>query len=375
MDAASRFRALLELELPKTDHPFSLWHVKSHTKKCRKLIFTRTHDTTPNTCCQHLCLITYKGILIFGIEVFIYESPDFSTVFISKADTSGFYDVSEGRLNVGLVTRAVLKGILRYYVPVHKKVRICLFAKSQGQYLFLGSKNNPRKHILGDGQLVRWWLQMLDSLSEEFDEIKKSCLIIPGCNSRDTTSYFPRDPKITWTVGDIFWEDDPKNENTLAIRRIPRFPDDPKTRFLESLVSAKRAKQVTRNQFWEEMPSRQEFLLCKSVGIIGLEGFLKGSEHMSVDGAHSVSQSDYKLIMEVLLSLDFSSKESASHATEEIAKRIPDFAIIEIEGQKAQPELKATERPPEGDSDLKRNINVLGAGLVRKKRKGNSTIS
>lgn len=371
MDASDRFLSLLEPELPRAGNPYSLWHVKSHTKKCRKLIFTRTNDVTPNTCSEHLFLMTYNGMLFYGLEALIYESPEHSTLFISKADTSGYLEESAGHLNIGAVTSALLRGVLRYYVPTHKRVRLCLFAKSQGQYLFLGSKENPAKHVLEDGQLVRWWLRVLDGLADEFGQIIKSGLVIPGCNPRDTCRYFPESSRMNWFVGDIFGEGDSVSDRTLAIRRIPRFPDDPKTRFLESLVSTRRAKRVSRTQFWEEMPSRQEFLLCKSVGIIGLEGILDAQRHQSLEGAHSVGQRDYKAIVDLLLSLDFSSRHAARHATEEVAKRIPDFAIMTIAGRKAMhshPEYKVTRSSEDPEVSRKREVNVLGAGLVRRKK-------
>lgn len=44
------------------------------------------------------------------------------------------------------------------------KIVISLFARAQSQYLFPGSADHGKKHVLDDRQLIRWWARVLDPL-------------------------------------------------------------------------------------------------------------------------------------------------------------------------------------------------------------------
>lgn len=279
-------------------------------------------------------------------------------MFVSKADTTGHYPSDKPPTQMGKVVQQLLRGLIRYYLPLDKPVRVCLFAKAERQYLFLGSAKNPLKHVLSDAQLVKWWASCLDGLKSEFSSIKKCALQIPGASEAAVKSYLPSNPQLPWTVGDIFWEGAP-DDPTIAVKRIPRFPDDPKLRFLEFLVAEKRVKKVSRAQFWIELQSRQEFRLGTTVGIFGLEGTV--DKHESLEGNHSITQKEARLLREVTLEGDYSTKSSAEYSSNEFASRVPSYAEIDVKGTLTTPVVKRTVETPQ--------VNVLSAGLVRKKQK------
>lgn len=357
MLAESRFVDLLAPVLPPLE--FKLFHLKTHFKKCRKLVFTSKNDKSLDTCATHFFVLALGGIDLLALEVYIYESPGITTLFVSKADTTGHYTKDKPPLQTIRVVQQLLRGLMRYYIPIDKPVRVCLFAKAERQYLFLGSAKNPVKHVLTDAQLVRWWARCLDGLASEFRSVTKCALQIPGAADSAVKSYFPPDHQLPWTVGDIFWEGSPE-DSTIAVKRIPRFPDDPKHRFLEFLVAERRVKKVTRAQFWLELQSRQEFRLGTTVGIFGLEGFI--ATHENLEGSHSITQREAKILKEVTLEGDYSTYQGAECSSSEFAARVPENAEIDITGTCTAP-------PPPKRPASSPQVNVLNAGLVRKKRK------
>lgn len=356
MLAESRFVDLLAQVLPPLE--FKLYHLKTHLKKCRKLVFTHTSDKSLDAYATHFFVLSLNGIDLMALEVYIYESRENTTMFVSKADTTGHYPSTEPPAQMGRVVQQLLRGLIRYYLPLDKPVRVCLFAKAERQYLFLGSAKNPAKHVLSDAQLVKWWARCLDGLKSEFSSVEKCALQIPGASEAAVKSYLPTDSQLPWRVGDIFWEGTP-DDPTIAVKRIPRFPDDPKNRFLEYLVAEKRVKKVSRAQFWLELQSRQEFRLGTTVGIFGLEGTV--GKHEVLEGNHSITQKEFKLLKEVTLEGDYSTKASAEYSSNEFASRVPSYAEIDIKGTLISPVAKRTIEKPQ--------VHVLSAGLVRKKQK------
>ena len=73
-----------------------------------------------------------------------------------------------------------------------------------------------------------------------------------------------------WKEGDIFMG----SPQDIAVYKIPVFPDDPKSRFLEHLVEESRAKTTRLSAFWTELQARQEFRLGVTVSVIGVSGLI-----------------------------------------------------------------------------------------------------
>lgn len=152
-------------------------------------------------------------ILVLGVEVLVFSTASLTTVFVSKADSTGFLSrpVAQGQ-GASSIIRTVIAAFLEWLVAqnlspkisesasaveqgstppqtIHdstierqipisasadkrapsrgKKLVLSLFARSQNQYLFPGSVENKTKHVLDDRQLIKWWCRLLDELVQK----------------------------------------------------------------------------------------------------------------------------------------------------------------------------------------------------------------
>ncbi|GMM36863.1 H3 histone acetyltransferase [Saccharomycopsis crataegensis] len=161
-------------------------------------------------------------------------------------------------------------------------VEISLFTRAEKQYLFPYSYRNLNKHVLSDRDLLSWWLYLLNKLVVDntvFSKLIHSTLTIPGEDKMAIDRFIHKyntPGKKVWGLGGIY--DDQGDKSQLAVFQIPLFPDDPKGRFLEHLVTENRIKKVSTGQFWSELAVRQEFRLSNIVGIIHIKGLSSGQE-------------------------------------------------------------------------------------------------
>lgn len=158
---------------------------------------------------------TTNHVLVFGIEVLIFTTGSLTTIFVSKADSSGFltrptHSSQPSSSIIRTVTSAFLEWLVcrnlsssppdptdvtRHEVGSRaavdestsstneagnvpdrtpgsqerrrgRRLVLSLFARSQNQYLFPGSIENATKHVLDDRQLIKWWCRVLDGLVE-----------------------------------------------------------------------------------------------------------------------------------------------------------------------------------------------------------------
>jgi regulator of Ty1 transposition protein 109 len=369
MTEADGFHSTLEEALPRLNNRFSLVHIRTVSQKCRRLVFVpkkRSKSVPMDTKSTHFFVLSYDELDVFALETILFESATSMTLFISKADTTGHY-YEDLPLSIMDVTTALIREIIRYYGKPSKPLRICLFAKSDRQYLFPLSSENPKKHVLPDAMLVKWWLRTLDPLHDEFNSIRKAKLQIPGSDTTAIEAFFPKESNMPWQVGDIFWEDIENNNKTKkgAVFCIPRFPDDPKGRFLDYLVLEKRAKKTSREQFFLELQSRQEFRLGSVVGIIGMEGNVKdnGTTALVTSDPPCMSYKKFEDLKNCIMGWDYSTKDAARQASCELLMRAPHSSVIEIEGKRQKPVERKRSLEPNT------NVNLLGGLLVRKKRK------
>lgn len=346
--------------LPKLPQPFQLHHVRTVAKKCRRLVYIpkKSAKTTPlDTQTVHFFTLTYENLALYAMELYVFESPLLVTVFVSKADTTGHFPIEENNApSYALLSTELIRIILHDYINTSKPVRLCLFAKSASRYLFPGSELNTKKHVLKDTSLVKWWARVLDPLANEFLTIDKVRMAIPGSDDNSVKACFPQSALMQWSVGDIF-DADP---DLPAVKCIPRFPDDPKSRFLDFLVAEKRALKTSRNQFWLELPSRQEFRLGSVVGIIGLEGRIKPNS-TSIDLTPAVKYSQFIDVYECIMSQDFSTRSKAETSTATLIEQLGDESLYEIVGELPPREKKKKQLEPV--------VNTLNVGLIRKKKK------
>lgn len=251
-------------------------------------------------------------IIVFGMEVLVYTTAHLTTIFVSKADSTGFLHLLKLPHKVS-VLRLVSNTFLSYLARTHQRpgVRlvISLFARAQNQYLFPGSIENAEKHVLDDRGLIKWWCRSADPILREHEpesasqdskqqsqtsEAAKASatayLIVPGCDRFETRTFFPATAKSDP-------QDRPRWLNSYPLHQmvhdpsapprclVPRVPDDPKTRFLVDLddelpepAEAENAPPATGlwrsvrsvDQFWEMMSFRQECSAGRLVGFLWL---------------------------------------------------------------------------------------------------------
>jgi len=238
-------------------------------------------------------------VLVYGLEVLIYSTAFSTTFFVSKADSTGYLKL----LNLPKGSPSPLKDISATFLShlIERRLRpgtrsiLSLFARAQGQYLFPGSSDNKYKHVLDDRELIRWWCRVLNPILETDKDIRVTTthdgrrwesvhgyLKVPGLDDHDIKSFLPRlrEPSAhrLWTVGHPL--QNLSRYNAVPPRcLVPRFPDDPKSRFLDELdseLSISQGKAVngewrsvkTLDQFWEMMAFRQECSAGRLVGFI-----------------------------------------------------------------------------------------------------------
>ena len=272
---------------------------------------------------------------VFAIEVIIYDSASFTTLFVSKADSNGYlYLVAlpKGKRSIlKRISRAFLQYLIRKHESLQKRLLLSLFARSQNQYLFPGSIENPQKHVLTDRELIRWWCQVFDEIIQEYSVdpsdgsaekdathessiCVKAYLRVPGCDSYETRGFLPSYARYANTKPQRWHASaDPlreiANSSSLPERcLIPRFPDDPKARYLDSLdeelpesawresdspskgpLSGKWRSVKTLEQFWETMAFRQE---CSSGRLVGFLWAVFTPFPMDVDGQNAEGDPD-----------------------------------------------------------------------------------
>ncbi|KAI9775428.1 MAG: hypothetical protein M1839_001123 [Geoglossum umbratile] len=254
-------------------------------------------------------------VLAFAIEVLVYTTLNLTTLFVSKADSTGYLRLLKRPLGSPSPLKVISTTFLSYLIDARQrpgiKLVISLFARAQGQYLFPGSIHNSDKHVMDDRGLVKWWCGVLDPIvraspasrdskvssgREGIDagaRTAKGFLIVPGFDKRETFSLLPSSVK-TDPLHDKRWVDGhpllqiSSNPKAPPKCLIPHFPDDPKSRYMDELdgeISESYNAQIrgpstsyndpgqwksvrSLDQFWEMMAFRQECSAGRIVGFI-----------------------------------------------------------------------------------------------------------
>jgi regulator of Ty1 transposition protein 109 len=325
---------LLAEQLPK-DVPFTFYHYSTPPTKSSSLFSAPPNAKSERTYCEsHLLAasITPKDgetsgmpdeLLILAIEVLIYTTRSLTTIFVSKADSTGcLSELQLPRAQAGSPLKVIcgtfVSWLARERQREGKKLVVSLFARAQDQYLFPASIDNKNKHVLDDRGLVKWWCRVLDPIVWQYkaeeerkpfaerlkenhgansngsalvpEAIAKGYLVIPGFEPYDTLRYIPPAPVPNtprrWATTHPLLQIAP---HPAAPPRclVPHFPDDPKARFLDELDeelpdrgtdamvadggTPSRSTGIwksvkTLDQFWEFMAFRQE---CSSGRIVG----------------------------------------------------------------------------------------------------------
>ncbi|KAK9378318.1 histone acetylation protein-domain-containing protein [Kockiozyma suomiensis] len=328
--------------------PFVLHHLSAKPKKQALTESSSTSDTLTT----HLLMLGYDGVYILALELLVYRSAFYTTLFVSKADSTGFL-----KLNIRLVITSILRTFILSISRKDIPTRICLFARAQPQYIFPDSGTNGFKHVLTDRQLTEWWIRALDSLLCIFNN-PKARLHIPGAEKGDI-KYVLRKVSSAWSAGHIF----DANLTELAVNKIPNFPDDPKSRFIDSISAENRDSDTSVSQFFDELQMRQEFRLGFVVGIIGVEGIIANPTDLELQGA-IVESKIYTRIHDAIVTGHYGNLKDARNATAAVYKVMPEGAMFEIKGSlendKESKKVEAKKEPV---------VNVIGGMMVRKRAK------
>lgn len=233
-----------------------------------------------------------KQALVFAIEVLIFTTAFQTTLFVSKADSTGYLHLLNLPKGVPSPIRQVCATFLAHLLDhrrrKHVQSVVNLFARAQAQYLFPGSVRNKGKHVLDDRGLVRWWCKVLsplmEGLSKEPWASTKGYLLVPGLEETEMRAFIPRTAAslANWVIGHPLELTSHYTRDFDSVPPrclIPGYPDDPKSRFRDELdeeVSKQKQgigawKSVrSLEQFWEMMAFRQECSSGRLTGFVWL---------------------------------------------------------------------------------------------------------
>ena len=297
-EAHDDLRSRLVAVLPKNQH-FNVYHLSTPPTKCDALCSPPPNERPDRTYCEkHFLAVSIDQpsspdanndsetqVFVLGVEIFIFTTARATTIFVSKADSTGYLHLLNLPAGTPSPIREVCATFIRFLVDKRRRdnvqLVVSLFARAQAQYLFPGSVDNKGKHVLDDRGLVKWWCRVLDPLLLQQPAVR-GYLVVPGLDAHETRAFVPRGANASgrWTA------DHPLERISHYTREfdwvpprclIPRFPDDPKSRFRDELdeEASKTGhfrttggwKSVrTLETFWEMMAFRQE---CSSGRLTG----------------------------------------------------------------------------------------------------------
>lgn len=300
---------------------FTFYHISTPPTKCGAIFSAPPGARSERTYCEsHFLNVSitpddeqqqrdHKApgeVLVFAIEVLIYTTSHLTTIFVSKADSTGYLSLLKLPRTTSSPIRAISTTFVSWLVKHRQRpatrLVVSLFARAQDQYLFPGSIENTSKHVADDTALVKWWCKVLDPVLRAYtpeasgkphsDPVAQTTaqghLIIPGFERNDTMRFFPpsvrADPpeQKRWKHGHPLL-DISRHPSAPPRCLIPHFPDDPKSRYMDelddelpdggnsSVTSPSRGTGQWRSvrsleQFWEMMSFRQE---CSSGRLVG----------------------------------------------------------------------------------------------------------
>ncbi|KAJ5223423.1 histone H3-K56 acetyltransferase [Penicillium chermesinum] len=259
------------------------------------------HEPEPTFCESHFLSLSIDSdqhdgaeVIVFGMEVLVYNSAHLTTIFVSKADSTGFLHLLKLPKRVSIL-RFISHTFLSYLVRTHQRpgVRlvVSLFARAQDQYLFPGSIENSEKHVLDDRGLIKWWCRAIDPILREYEPESASqdskapdkaveaaqasataYLIVPGSDRFETRNFsFRRRLRQIRKVirGGLQVIPCIKCAMIRRLRRDDELPENNENEARGSGNGQWRSVK-TLDQFWEMMSFRQECSAGRLVGFLWL---------------------------------------------------------------------------------------------------------
>ncbi|KAG9068800.1 hypothetical protein KI688_011086 [Linnemannia hyalina] len=271
-----------------------------------------------------------------------------------------------------------------------RKTSLYIFARAQPQYLFANSAKNPQKRVLDDRGLVRWWkntaasvyAESMDSsttattttTTQEHEQEAEGKRIgnrktkvqgwwhIPGIETerqannviQSTTATTNNSKAFEWIYG---YPD--KDSKELANALIPQFPDDPKSRMMQS--PSCQGGFVNIRTFWELAAIGEESGAGKITGFFRVveedegedEGEGEEGEEMQ-EKAVTGTTSGYTKVINFLLDLEFSTMEDARRSTRTWQDRVEVWVRKSVEREAERVlEVEAACRQEQGKEEDK----------------------
>jgi regulator of Ty1 transposition protein 109 len=321
--ATPQLADLLAEVLPK-NIKLNVRHISTPPAQCEAIFSAPPGEEAETTFCENHFFVASLNrsnsrvddeIAILGIEVAIYSTDRLTILFVSKADSSGYLHLLNSTAapraaSLRLISTTFLSFLIQTHQRKGVRLVLSLFARAQSQYLFPGSADNTKKHVLDDRGLIKWWCQAADpilrehavesqghrgdhqedSVDEKVESVNSSAtayLLVPGCDKYETRAFFPASARAD-DQGNPRWRVSyPLSQicsHPQAPPRclIPRFPDDPKARFLwdldEELPKMSENEEANKSgqwksvksldEFWEMMSFRQECSAGRLVGFL-----------------------------------------------------------------------------------------------------------
>ncbi|UPK93864.1 hypothetical protein LCI18_004799 [Fusarium solani-melongenae] len=303
-DLQSRLASVLP-----SGYDFSIYHISTPPTKTDPLYSPPPNERPERTYCEnHFLAVSIdahpqaseskgaeaedepkKQVLVLGVEVFIYTTARSTTLFVSKADSTGYLHLLELPKGTSSPIREICAAFVGFLIEKRRRKDIQfvvnLFARAQDQYLFPGSVDYSGKHVLDDRGLIKWWCRVLDPLlSTKTWKSARGYIVVPGLETYETRALTPRSADSRWEfahplerISHYSKEFDWVPPRCL----IPHFPDDPKSRFWDELEEEAASSQAmkttgswksvkTLDMFWEMMAYRQECSSGRMTGFIWL---------------------------------------------------------------------------------------------------------
>ncbi|KAI9276164.1 H3 K56 histone acetylation protein RTT109 [Sporodiniella umbellata] len=293
---------------------------------------------------HRLILVSVADVgFVSGLEAYEYtlykeDKVEQTIVYIAKVDA---------------IQKAGVTGqLIQAYLASLPSCSVYVFARAQPQYLFAESAQ-PTKRILGDRELVCWWLYQLNKSSARSGwwfvpgiEDETSALIDVGARKRGWQ------PTLPWVYGTSY------PPQVKAADVLPLFEDDAKSRFLKDHAQ----DEVSVSEFWDLLAFSEECV--KTTGFFEIrlvhEGPLplpKGDEKETSEG--------FTEFWNHLMSLNFSNKDtvlsSTQSAVQEIQRLFPQHSHFQTKVN-----AKTSTNP---ETDNKRPaVNTLSVGLIKRKK-------
>lgn len=300
---------------------FTIHHLSTPPTECPAIFAAPPGELPQDTYCESHFLSASidpngRQLQVFAIEILIYTTNHLTTLFVSKADSTGYLHLLKLPKGTPSPLRILSTTFLQHLIEERRRpdrrLVLSLFARAQNQYLFPGSVENSHKHVLDDRGLIKWWCKVVNPIlgvyaNDEDDRVSKTngfppskpgmkshgFLRVPGCDMYETRGFIPKSGHANgqrrWSTTDPL-VDLGRLPDLPERCLIPRFPDDPKARFVEqlddelpdevtqpSLSQTEGTLSATKHtgrwrsvqsleQFWEMMSFRQE---CSSGRLVG----------------------------------------------------------------------------------------------------------